>query len=180
MLVNIRPLHQTISLAWRTCQALRWGWSHSYRAVHRRETFSCGAAMTQSLTSSMRWRDSNTLVDEAQANVKAGVEEEVDANQYVNPAFNFDEADHEELLAAAATVDAVLKGEKGEEVRVDTLSHRSVCQFTNHNRWSLLCFCMVSQRRLDAAPVRSEHHYQQLPCVFVSERCTRCRGCAPR
>ena len=49
--------------------------------------------------------------------MKAGVEEEVDAAQYENPAFKFDEADHEELLAAAANVDAVLKGEKGDEVR---------------------------------------------------------------
>jgi len=52
-----------------------------------------------------------------QANLKAGVEEEVDPDEYVNPAFNFDEAEHEELLAAAANIDAVLKGEKGDDVR---------------------------------------------------------------
>ena len=53
----------------------------------------------------------------AQANMKAGVEEDVDIKRYMNPAFNFNEGDHEELMEAAANVDAVLKGEKGDDVR---------------------------------------------------------------
>ncbi len=53
----------------------------------------------------------------AQANMKAGVEENVDTKRYMNPAFNFNDGEHEELLEAAANVDAVLKGEKGDDVR---------------------------------------------------------------
>ena len=57
------------------------------------------------------------LLRRAQANLKAGIEEDVDTKRYVNPAFNFDDAEHKELLEAAANVDAVLKGDKGDDVR---------------------------------------------------------------
>ncbi len=54
----------------------------------------------------------------------------MDPDEYVNPAFNFDEAEHEEVLAAAANIDAVLKGEKGDDVRTTSPYRRVVATST--------------------------------------------------
>lgn len=47
----------------------------------------------------------------------AGQGEAVPAEQYLNPAFKFDEEDYEALLREAENLDLVLKGERSNEVR---------------------------------------------------------------
>ena len=67
----------------------------------------------------------------------------MDANRYVNPAFRFDEADHDELMAAAATVDAVLKGEKGEDVRIVTFTDEPLTGYLLPGLLQTIC-CLLA------------------------------------
>ena len=49
--------------------------------------------------------------------VQASAGEATAADQYLNPAFKFNEEDHQAVLRETENIDLVLKGERGNEVR---------------------------------------------------------------